>query len=197
MSISVIIPTSNRASLVLTIDSLWNQLQPEDEVLVEVDHTYHSDYGNWARDKGLDRAKGTHVWFLDDDDAATPFAFQYMREAIALDPECIWVFKLVNPDGSLIWKEKRAGYSNTTGTSFLIPKEKALKWGGGPSDVTSDHHYALKLESKYKMKFSDKIIGILRPSAMNVSQFPSGGSRGSGKSTGSAGIMDGGAALER
>jgi glycosyltransferase involved in cell wall biosynthesis len=110
---------------------------------MEPDKPPNGDYGNWARDRGIARARGSHLWFMDDDDKALPGALDAMRARIEEDPTCIWVFRVKTGAGSVLWNEKRKAVGNYQGQCFLIPREKCPSWVESGTDWRlSDRLYA-------------------------------------------------------
>ena len=84
VNLSVIVPTRGRRSLRATLRSVVHQLEPGDEVLVRWSND--GDFGNSARQSLIERARGTHLAFIDDDDRFAPDAMATMRRAAAEHP---------------------------------------------------------------------------------------------------------------
>ena len=72
--ISVVIPTTGRASLEATKASAAGAY----EIIVVEDST--GDNGYTPRTKGMLQATGTHIAFMDDDDVYTPGALEVMQQ---------------------------------------------------------------------------------------------------------------------
>jgi GT2 family glycosyltransferase len=78
--ISVIIPTSGRATLAHCRAALTRQTRAPDEVIVVVDHQRHG--AAWARNEGLRQATGDLIAFTDDDCVPPPNWLEQLTEAI-------------------------------------------------------------------------------------------------------------------
>jgi hypothetical protein len=92
ITFSVIIPTSGRPSLIITLAALTSQLQHGDELLVLRDST--GDWGNTARNHALYRCAGTHLLFIDDDDRHTANALATIRDYVERNPDRVHVFAM-------------------------------------------------------------------------------------------------------
>lgn len=82
--LSVIVPTTGRATLARTLDSIRAQLEPGDEVITIADRT--GDWGATPRTEGMRKATGDYLMFMDDDDLYLPGAFAAVRAALAAAP---------------------------------------------------------------------------------------------------------------
>src|SRR5260370_773185 len=126
--LSVIVTTTGRASLQETLASIRSQRLIEgDEVLLVHDGEAgattvaawdqaglpgkmvvltagpHRDWGAAARTVGQSMAKGTHLLWQDDDDQYLPGAFDVIRREIIASPADILLFRMVYPDGRVLW----------------------------------------------------------------------------------------------
>ncbi len=141
-SLSIIIPTIGRPSLLAAVDSVWVQLADGDEVLVVFDDAFyeadaenlpfprgvmtfpctgcqHNDFGATARNVGLMLARGSHIVWLDDDDQLEPGALDAIRRGIASTPGALHIFRMVQPSGRVLWR-RREIESNNVGTPMLV-----------------------------------------------------------------------------
>ena len=84
MSLSVIVASSGRPTLQATLCSIAPQLEPGDELLVDVNAD--GDWGHRARNRMVTKATGDWLMFMDDDDEYVPGAFQTVRDTVALNP---------------------------------------------------------------------------------------------------------------
>jgi glycosyltransferase involved in cell wall biosynthesis len=91
VTFSVIVPTSGRPTLASALASVASQLAPGDEIIVVCSDD--NDFGNAARNSAIERARGTHLVFLDDDDEYLPGAFAAMREFAADHPNRVGFFQ--------------------------------------------------------------------------------------------------------
>jgi|SRR5581483_7974736 len=87
---TVIVPTSGRATLLGTLESVVTQLRPGDQLIV--DRNDDDDFGNAARNRAIERATTSHVVFLDDDDEWLPGALDLMRAFARDNPGRIGLF---------------------------------------------------------------------------------------------------------
>lgn len=142
---SIILPTSGRVDLAAAARSARAQMSPQDELLivgggswgeavafwVSARHVPHAGGRNWGhaeRNAAMPQARGTHLLFLDDDDALLPGALKAMRECIAQAPERPHVFKMIMPEGYLvpITAEVRQG---NIGTPNLVAPNTPARLG--------------------------------------------------------------------
>ena len=135
LSVSIVIPTYNRASYISSaIQSVLNQMQPEDELIV-VDDGSNDDtmkilkkYGSKiivvrglhggagrARNIGINTAKNDLVAFLDSDDTWLPHKLQLQRAFMEAREEvlfCFTNFEVEQRDGTVIKKYLDRWYRN-------------------------------------------------------------------------------------
>jgi glycosyltransferase involved in cell wall biosynthesis len=120
-TISVIVGTTGRPSLVRTLASVARQLEPGDEILVICDAS--GDKGDTARMDAMPRARGTHLTFIDDDDVYAPDALEKMRRFAREHPGRVGIFKMKHVVGTT---HPRAGepvlrYANVSTQTFFVP----------------------------------------------------------------------------
>ena len=119
VTFSVIIPTSGRKSLSRALASAAEQLEPGDEILVLCDRT--GDRGNTARQQLVERARGTHLVFIDDDDQFARDAFAVMRRFAVEHPGRIGIFRFRKRDGSILWREPEIRRGNVGTPMYCVP----------------------------------------------------------------------------
>lgn len=131
MTISFIIPSINRPTLHRTIESIGARLG--DEVIVEFDLPRSYKWGNGQRNRGMERARGDYLAFIDDDDWYVPGARDIMERAIQDDPGKPILFRIEYPNGDIIWKEKEVVPGNVSTQMILVPNQLAMLhyWEGG------------------------------------------------------------------
>jgi glycosyltransferase involved in cell wall biosynthesis len=117
--LSVIVPTRGRASLRATFASVVDQLEPGDEVLVRCSRD--EDFGHAARQNLMERARGTHLVFMDDDDQFARGALATMRRAAHHHPGRVVIFRMRYLDGVTIWREPVVSGRNVGTPMFLVP----------------------------------------------------------------------------
>jgi glycosyltransferase involved in cell wall biosynthesis len=148
---SVIIPTVGRPLLSRVLGEVVPQLGAEDEVLVVGDgrqpeaermvreadprvrylefesaHCWGHPQRNWA----MERARGTHLLSLDDDDALRSGALEAVRSVSSRFPDRPLAFR-VQYGSELLWREPRVACGNVTTQMFVVPnvKERLGRWG--------------------------------------------------------------------
>jgi glycosyltransferase involved in cell wall biosynthesis len=128
VTFSVIVPTRGRRSLAATLDSVAEQLQPGDELLVRCSND--EDFGHSARQSLVERAAGTHLVFIDDDDQFARGALATMRAFAGEQPDRIAIFRMRYLDGRLLWTEPVLRRSNVSTQMFCVPNvpEKLGRW---------------------------------------------------------------------
>lgn len=128
VALSVIVPTTGRRSLKATLDSIVEQLEPGDELLVRCSRD--ADYGSAARQSLTERACGTHLVFIDDDDQFARGAFDVIRRFARENPDRIGMFRMRYLDGRLLWTEPVFRRRNVSTQMFCVPNipDKLGKW---------------------------------------------------------------------
>ena len=149
--LSVIVTTTGRATLPATLASIKSQRLIEgDEILLVHDGEAgaatvvawdkanlpgqmvvlaagpHRDWGAAARTAGQSMARGTHLLWQDDDDSYLPGAFDVIRREIVTAPDEILLFRLVYPDGRVLWKEPDIVRKNVSTQMYVVPRTARL-----------------------------------------------------------------------
>jgi glycosyltransferase involved in cell wall biosynthesis len=149
----VITPTLGRESLDAMFRSLLPQLSEDDEVLVigdgprprarEICTTqsfkkivyyevpFTGNYGNPGRNDAISKAKGTHLFFIDDDDLAMPGAVEAMRKGADANPRRPLMFKM-HHHSIVIYGHRSVRCGNVSGQMFVVPNVagRVGKWSG-------------------------------------------------------------------
>lgn len=161
MSLSIIVPTIGRPSLINALDSIQSQLRPGDEVLVVSDGLRPnipdianffdgrfrfmespgpaSDWGATPRNYGIERAANSHLAFMDDDDVYLPGAFDAFRQAITQAPAQPHLFR-ISREGKVIWEYQVVRGANVSTQMFLVPKLPG-RVGRWSRDYDGDLHF--------------------------------------------------------
>lgn len=170
-TLSIIVPTRGRKTLERTLRSIAGQLQPGDEVIVLRDET--GDSGDSARMSGMERARGSHLAFMDDDDVYGPGALEKMRRFARDNPGRIGIFKMKHPVGTTHWRdgEPVLRYANVSSQNFLVPNvpgrlgrwtDRPPRPGGGAYD--GDYAFiARTVEMQGEPLFVDEVTVFVRP----------------------------------
>ncbi len=186
--LSLIIPTIGRSTLTRAIESAINQLHEEDEIIVIGDggevipgrlqcEPYLNrklvyaelpqivgDYGCSGCDLGISIAKGTHCFFLGDDDLSAEGAFDIIHEGLKDRPELPHLFAMIHC-GRRLGNILQA--CMVSGQQIVVPRnlEKLPKMAS--EDVhyhmaTSDWHFIMRVNAAFGTTvFHDGIIAIL------------------------------------
>lgn len=131
MSISFVIPSINRDTLKRTIDSI--DALPGDQIIVEFDLPKSGMWGNPQRNKGIKRASGDYLAFIDDDDFYVPGARMVIEKALRENPDRPHIFKMRYPNGDILWKEKKLVPGNISTQMIIVPNKKEMlhRWEAG------------------------------------------------------------------
>jgi glycosyltransferase involved in cell wall biosynthesis len=143
-------------------------LEPGDEHLVEVDGFPHRDYGNWARDRAIARASGTHLLFIDDDDELLPGALEAVRCAVHKDPLSAWMFK-VDLRGEVMWRVPGTiTPGNQQGQCLVVPRATCPKWDMYPGSI--DFHWIHAVNARMEVKWAEDLIMKIRPVPLDLDE---------------------------
>jgi glycosyltransferase involved in cell wall biosynthesis len=128
VTFSVIVPTRGRPSLLRTLASIVEQLEPGDEVLVLRDDS--GDVGDTPRNGAIPRARGTHLLFMDDDDQYAKGALANIRRFAEEHPGRIGIFRMRFDHGLLLWRQPVLEFGNVSTQLFVVPNipGKLARW---------------------------------------------------------------------
>lgn len=163
ITFSVIIPTSGRSSLSQALASAAEQLEPGDEILVLCNRD--GDFGNSARQKLMERAQGTHLVFMDDDDQFARGAFEAMRRFAAANPDRVGIFRIRYLDGRLLWTEPTLRKLNVSTQMYCVPNVagKLGSWVDHSSAYSSDFSFiAETVELQGEPEFCSEVVANIR-----------------------------------
>ena len=140
-SISFIVPTIGRMSLVETLRSI--ETWPGDEILVvgntewtgDVRPRYipcapGGDWGHTERNFATPMAKGQYIAHIDDDDTYAPGTRRLMHDAATKTPGRPALFRMRYPNGITLWQDQAIRCGNVGTPMMLIPNvpEKLGTW---------------------------------------------------------------------
>ena len=164
MTLSVIIASQGRPTLTDTLISIAPQLQPGDELLVDVNDD--SPWGNQARNRTMRKATSTHLMFMDDDDIYTPGAFQTIRHAVDQDPGRIHMFRMKYADGRpTLWQTPQVKITNVGTQNIVVPNhpERLAEWGSVHA-YEGDYDFIAGCAERFgEPVWHDHITAIYRP----------------------------------
>ncbi len=158
---SIIVATSGRDTLTRTLASLAPQLEHGDELLVI--RNDEAPWGHATRDEALGRAKGSHLWFMDDDDIAADLALAEIRIAVSKQPDAVHIFRM--KQGNLIlWRQPVVRIGNVGTPMMVIPNVpgKLGRWG---TVYEADGHFiaeTLAIRGDEPV-FHEQIVALIRP----------------------------------
>lgn len=171
--ISFIVPTVGRESLTATLNSI--ELRDEDEIIVvgavhdgdfgEQVHFIHCglghDWGAKERTLGIQRARGSHLAFIDDDDTYLPGARDAMERALRAAAGRPTLFRMRYPNGKILWHDPVLRCGNVSTQMVLVPNNplRLGTWSGrreGDFDFLSSMHW-----SEDEIVFDPEIIALL------------------------------------
>ena len=150
MTLSIIVPTSGRPTLIRALGSVISQCGDGDEVIVvsdgpdeDVDEVCRlldirycegpktGQWGNAQRQAGMAVAGGDYLLFLDDDDWFVLGAIDAVRRAIALHPGHPLIFRFVDKNGVTRWADRVVRTGNVSTQCLCVPNVKGQLgfWG--------------------------------------------------------------------
>ncbi|HEX6701084.1 MAG TPA: glycosyltransferase family A protein [Gaiellaceae bacterium] len=141
VTFSVIVPTRGRETILPALDSITEQLDPGDEVLVRCSRD--EDFGNSARQSMIERAKGTHLLFMDDDDQFARGALAAMRTFAREHPGRIGIFRMRFLDGRVLWDEPVLRLRNVSSQMLCVPNVpgKLGRWESPDYPRVADYEF--------------------------------------------------------
>jgi len=141
VTFTVIVPTRGRSSLGGTLASITEQLEPGDEAIVRCSRD--EDFGNAARRSMIERAKGTHLLFMDDDDQFATGALATMRRFASENPGRIGIFRMRYLDGRLLWSEPVLRQRNLGSPMLCVPNipERLAPWASPDYPRVADFRF--------------------------------------------------------
>jgi glycosyltransferase involved in cell wall biosynthesis len=163
VTFSVIVPTRGRGSLRATLESITPQLLPGDEIIVRC--TRDEDFGNAARQSMIERAKGTHLIFMDDDDQFADGALETMRRFAEENPGRIGIFRMRYLDGSVIWTEPVLELRDVSSQMLCIPNVsgKLGRWERPDYPRVADYEFVKgTVELQGEPIFREEIVAHIR-----------------------------------
>lgn len=141
-SISIIVPTIGRASLLAALRSIASQIELDDEVLVSADGLQPdaramtalfnsrfryiesavraNDWGATPRNEALELARCSAIVFMDDDDVYLPGALDAIRCGLEECPGRPLIFRMLHR-GRIIWGKPELFLGNVSTQMFAVP----------------------------------------------------------------------------
>ena len=170
ISISVIVATCDRQTLgralrssrwaderVVVFDAEAPPRHPRGCVVSAVGPT--GAWGGPQRNHGMRIARGTHLAFMDDDDAYTRAAGKAIRDAVLLQPTKVHVFRMRN--GDKVYSGPVA--SGRVGTPmFVVPREPVGRWTNRYGDDFDFITETMRLRGDEPV-YHETIVATVRP----------------------------------
>lgn len=173
VTFSVIVPTRGRPSLVGALASIVEQLEPGDEILARCSRDM--DFGNQARQSMIERAKGSHLAFMDDDDQFAKDALANMRRFATENPNRIGIFRMQYRDGRVLWAEPELRRRNVSSQMYCVPNlpGKVGSWlNVEPGKRMGDYEFIAETVSlQGEPIFREEIVAYIRSDRRPVLRF--------------------------
>lgn len=161
MTISVLIASSGRPTLINAIESVVSQLRPGDELIVDVNDD--APWGHEARNRMMPRAKGDFLLFTDDDDTVAAGALSVIRAAVERAPNSAHIFKMAYSDGRTIWTDPEVRLGNVSTQMIVCPNVPPLAvWREDLYE--GDFHFIKSTCDRRQTVFHEQVIAHYRPS---------------------------------
>lgn len=126
--ISVLVASMGRSSLQDLLGTIAWQMEPQDELLVDVNDD--APWGHRARNRLMPRARrGNGLVFYDDDDLVLPGALTAIRDAYRQNADVMHIFRMRHGP-THIWREPLVRQGNVSTQMVCVPAEQAVfsKW---------------------------------------------------------------------
>lgn len=161
--LSIIVATCGRATLSDTLASIAAQLEPGDELLVDVNDD--APWGHRARNRTMRKVTpGRVMLFIDDDDRYLPGALARVRAAVHAQPARIHIFRIAKTDGRpFVWSEPVLRVDNVSTQCFAVPWSAARSASWGDRYAGDYDFIAAAVAALGEPVFHDDVIAILRP----------------------------------
>ena len=163
VTFSVIVPTRGRRTILGTLASITEQFEPGDEVLVRCSRD--EDFGNSARQSMIERAKGTHLLFMDDDDQFARGALATMRAFAREHPGRIGIFRMRFLDGRVLWTEPVLRLRNVSSQMLCVPNvpDKLGRWESPEYPRVADYEFVrATAELQGEPIFREEVVAHIR-----------------------------------
>jgi glycosyltransferase involved in cell wall biosynthesis len=163
VTFSVIVPTRGRKSIDAALASITEQFEPGDEVIVR--WSRDEDFGNSARQSMVERAKGTHLLFMDDDDQFARGAIATMRAFAREHPGRIGIFRMRYLDGRVLWTDPVLRLRNVSSQMLCVPNVpgKLGRWESPEYQRVADYEFVRgTAELQGEPIFREEIVAHIR-----------------------------------
>jgi glycosyltransferase involved in cell wall biosynthesis len=160
---SVVVPTVGRRTLDAALRSVTVQLLPGDELFVVCND--RGDQGDWARNGAIERAIGSHLVFLDDDDEFAPDALATFRRFAIEYPSRIGLFRMRLPTGELVWREPIFESGQVGSSTMLVPNIPGCVGRWVQTEIGNDWSFieeTVRLQGQNPI-FRNEIVASVRP----------------------------------
>ena len=127
--------------------------------------TRDEDFGNAARQSLIERAAGTHLVFIDDDDQLASRALATMRRVADEHPGRIAIFRMRYLDGRMLWSEPALRERNVSSQMLLVPNVpgKLGRWENSEYQRMADWSFISETaELQGEPLFRDEIVAHIR-----------------------------------
>jgi hypothetical protein len=140
VTLSIVIPTCGRRSVVETVGALVPQLSHGDELVIVRDSS--GDYGHTARNRAMPRCAGSHLMFIDDDDRHLGGALELVRRELELDPDRVHLFAMRYHDGRELAPGPLPLQVGYVSTQMLVVPNQAGRLGTWGNRYEGDYDFA-------------------------------------------------------
>jgi len=160
-TLTIIVPTTGRSTLVGTLSSIAPQLEPGDEVIVACNND--GNYGAASIDRCQEHARGDVVLFCDDDDVYLDGALSRIRAWADANPGKIGLFRRRFNTGEKQWRSESLHPGNIQRMCIVMPNVsgKMPTWTGYVYEADIARDAAARQDAD--IEFVDEVIGLARP----------------------------------